>query len=105
MNLKDGGLILGKGVQTIESIAIENVKKIYIPKSVKQIDSDFFSAFEICVYEGTKAEFCNINRYDIFTGKSTSIKETLQEHPKYFDNYPLYINAKDISDTSHSWTN
>ena len=41
MNFKNEELILGKGVQTIEFRAIENAKKIYMPKSIKKLDSDF----------------------------------------------------------------
>ena len=104
MNLKNEELILGKGVQTIEFKAIENARMIYMPKSIKKLDSDFFGASTICFYEGTKSDFLKIQIVVYDTEGYMPISEAIKKYPYLTDTICAFVEAKNTSDDTKYWT-
>ena len=105
MNFKNEELILGKGVQTIEYLAIINAKKIYMPESVKKIDADFFRTGHIFFYEGTKSDFLKLQVWFNDVDGYMPISEVIQKYPTFTNSMYVYLEAKDTSDESKCWEN
>ena len=103
MNFKNEELILGKGVQTIEFNAIENAKKIYMPKSVKKLDSHFFSTEPICFYEGTKSDFLKIEIVVFDTEGYMPISEAIKKYTSLTNTICVFVEAKNTSDDTKYW--
>ena len=103
MNFKNEELILGKGVQTIEFRAIENAKKIYMPKSIKKLDSDFFRTEPICFYEGTKSDFLKIEIVIFDTEGYMPISEAIKKYTSLTNTFCVFVEAKNTSDDTKYW--
>ena len=101
ISLNIRNLVLGNGVEVVESYGFSNVDSVYIPKSVKKLYIGNFGN-EFYFYEGALEEFYQIKLY--VWNRSITVKEyiaTLDDHMKY--SIHIYVQAKDISDMSHHW--
>ncbi|MBR2010546.1 MAG: MerR family transcriptional regulator [Clostridia bacterium] len=99
LNIKN--IVLGDGVEFVESFGIGNIDSIYVPRSVKKL---YIGVLESAVYfyEGTLEEFYKIELY-IYNQSITVEDYIAMYYQDHISGIHIYLQAKNISDTSHYW--
>ena len=99
--LKINNLVLGNGVETVESDGIAGMNSIYIPKSVKRLYIEGLGN-EVYFYEGSLNEFYQIQLY--VYNRAITVEEFIgMLDESFISNIHIYVHAKNILDRSNYW--